>query len=79
MCNYWELKQYFLMLCCFVAKSNSRWERREESDYLGSVCKCLGHGQFRLDVLWLNDVWSHLRQEVGREMLSEGFSPTYLG
>lgn len=68
-----------LMLCCFVAKSSPQWERRWESDYLESVCKCLGHAQFGFDVRRLNGVWSCLRQELGREMLSGGFSPTYLG
>lgn len=66
-----------LMLRCFAAESNPHWERREESNYLELVCKCLV--RFRLDVPWLTDIWSCLGQELGREMLSGGFSPPYLG
>lgn len=62
-----------LMLCCFVAKSSPRRERKEESDYLESVCKCLGHGQFRLDVPWLNDIWSCLRHELAEKCCQEAF------
>lgn len=69
-----------LMMYCFVPKFC--WGRREESDYLkpGDLTpRSLGRGQFGLDMPWLNDTWSCLRQELGREMLSEAFSPYYLG
>lgn len=68
------------MMYCFVPKSC--WGRREESDYSKAddlTPRSLGHGQFRLDMPWLNDAWSCLRQELGREMLSGGFSPSVLG
>lgn len=68
-----------LMMYCFVPKSC--WGRREERDYSKSgdlTPRSLGRGQFGLDMPWLNGTWNCLRQELGREILSGGFSPSYL-
>lgn len=68
-----------LMLCCFVAKSKPPLGEKGGERLCGVSVLVLGCGQFRLDVPWVNDAWRCLRQELGRAMLSEGCSPTYLG
>lgn len=74
----WNLNSV-LMMYCFVPKSC--WEKGGKGLLKSGALtpRSLGHGRFGLDVPWLNDAWSCLRQELGREMLSGAFSPSCLG